>query len=107
MALGVLISISPPEHHIEIIDEHFGDTIDYSKKYDFVAITSRTIDASRAYDIADQFQQHGQKVILGGLHVSFNPDEAAPHADTIVCGEAENLWSTLLEDAQLNRLKPS
>uniref|UniRef100_A4SD32 Radical SAM domain protein n=1 Tax=Chlorobium phaeovibrioides (strain DSM 265 / 1930) TaxID=290318 RepID=A4SD32_CHLPM len=107
MALGVLISISPPEHHLEIIDEHFGDGIDYSKKYDFVAITSRTIDASRAYDIADRFRQHGQKVILGGLHVSFNPEEAAPHADTIVSGEAENLWGTLLEDAQLNRLKPS
>lgn len=107
MALGVLVSLTPPEHTVEIIDEHFGDTIDYDKVYDFVGITARTIDATRAYEIADNFRKKGQKVILGGIHPSFNPDEAAQHADTIVCGEAENLWATVLDDVSHNRLKPS
>ena len=106
MAIGVLVSITPKEYDIEIADEHFNDKIDYDGEYDLVGITSRTIDASRAYEIADRFRQHGKKVILGGLHVSFNPDEAQAHADTIVCGEAENLWSTVLEDAANDRLKP-
>jgi len=107
MALGVLVSLTPPEHTVDIIDEHFGDTIDYDKEYDFVGITARTIDATRAYEIADNFRKKGQKVILGGIHPSFNPDEAAQHADTIVCGEAENLWTTVLDDVSHNRLKPS
>jgi len=106
MAIGVLVSLTPEQHEIEIIDEHFGDVVDYDAKYDFVGITSRTIDATRAYEIADGFRAKGQKVILGGLHISFNIDEAKVHADCIVSGEAENLWLTLLEDVANHRLKP-
>ena len=106
MAIGVLVSLTPEQHHIEIIDEHFGDIVNYNGDYDVVGITSRTIDATRAYEIADKFRQNGQKVILGGLHISFNMEEARVHADCIVCGEAENLWMTVLEDIALNRLKP-
>lgn len=106
MAIGVLVSITPPQHHIEIVDEHFGDEINYDGNYDLVGITSRTIDATRAYEIADIFRAKGKTVILGGLHVSFNKEEARAHADCIVTGEAENLWETLLEDAANNRLKP-
>lgn len=107
MALGVLVSLTPEHHHIEIIDEHFGDTVDYNQKYDIVGITSRTIDATRAYEIADEFRKRGQKVVLGGLHVSFNAEEAAPHADSLVCGEAENLWQTILDDVASNSLRES
>ena len=106
MAIGVLVSLTPAQHHIEIVDEHFGDPINYDGNYDFVGITSRTIDATRGYEIADRFRKKGTKVMLGGLHVSFNTEEARPHADCIVCGEAENLWLTVLEDAAYNRLKP-
>ncbi|MEI7788473.1 MAG: radical SAM protein [Chlorobiaceae bacterium] len=106
MAIGVLVSLTPKEHHIEIVDEHFGDAINYDGDYDLVGITSRTIDATRGYEIADQFRKKGKKIILGGLHVSFNLDEARVHADCIVCGEAENLWLTVLEDVACNRLKP-
>ena len=106
MAIGVLVSLTPAEHQLEIVDEHFGDSINYDGDYDFVGITSRTIDAKRGYEIADSFREKGTTVILGGLHVSFNIEEARVHADTLVCGEAENLWSTILDDAALNRLKP-
>lgn len=106
MAIGVLVSLTPEHHNIEIIDEHFDDTVDYDKKYDFVGITSRTIDATRAYEIADGFRKRGTTVILGGLHVSFNPEEAKAHADCIVCGEAENLWDTVLENVAAKQLKP-
>ncbi|MEI6847826.1 MAG: B12-binding domain-containing radical SAM protein [Chlorobiaceae bacterium] len=107
MALGVLVSLTPAHHHIEIVDEHFGDTVNYDGDYDLIGITSRTIDATRAYEIADKFRAKGRKVILGGLHISFNAEEAESHADCLVCGEAENLWQTVLDDAVLNRLKPS
>lgn len=107
MALGVLVSLTPKQDHVEIIDEHFGDTIPYTGDYDLVGITARTIDATRAYEIADRFRKEGKTVVLGGLHVSFNPEEAAAHADTIVCGEAENLWQPLLDDAREGKLKAS
>ncbi|MBF0587395.1 B12-binding domain-containing radical SAM protein [Prosthecochloris sp. N3] len=106
MALGVLVSLTPPQHDIELVDEHFHDDINYDGEYDFVGITSRTIEATRAYEIADRFREKGKTVVLGGLHISFNPDEARVHADSIVIGEADNLWTTLLDDIANNRLKP-
>ncbi|HWR02081.1 MAG TPA: radical SAM protein [Chlorobaculum sp.] len=106
MALGVLASLTPPQHHLEIVDEHFHDPIDYNGDYDLVGITSRTLEATRAYDIADEFRKHGKTVILGGLHISFNPDEAARHGDSIVVGEADNLWTTVLDDVANRQLKP-
>ena len=48
MAIGVLVSLTEPHHHIEIVDEHFGDKVNYDGEYDLVGITSRTIDATRA-----------------------------------------------------------
>ena len=37
----------------------------------------------------------GRHVVLGGLHVTALPEEAARHADTIVLGPAEEAWPAL------------
>nr|WP_245863186.1 radical SAM protein [Candidatus Viridilinea mediisalina] len=106
MGVGVLVSITPPQHHIELADELFGDPIDYAGRYDLVGITTRTMNVMRAYAIADEFRRRGTKVVLGGVHVSFNYDEAIAHADTVVCGEAEHLWAQLLQDLADGQLAP-
>ncbi len=106
MATGVLVSVTPKQHTIEIVDELFDDPIDYKGDYDMVGITTRTMNAFRAYEIADEFRKHGKTVVLGGVHVSFNVPEAKEHADCVVIGEAENLWTTLLQDLADGQLKP-
>jgi|GEM_PF-137614 len=106
MAAGVLVSVTPKQHKVEILDEVFDDEIDYEKKYDLVGITTRTMNAFRAYEIADEFRKRGTTVVLGGVHVSFNVPEAKEHADCVVIGEAENLWTTLLQDLADAQLKP-
>lgn len=106
MAVGILVSITPPQHQIELVDELFGDRVDFDAPYDLVGITARTMNATRAYAIADAFRARGVPVVLGGVHVSFNYEEARQHADTVVCGEAENLWAQLLQDCADNCLRP-
>lgn len=54
--------------------------------------------ASRAYRIADAYRRRGSYVVLGGLHVTSLPDEAARHADTIVLGPGEDTWPRFLAD---------
>ena len=56
----------------------------YKKPYgkDIRALSLKN--ARRAYEIADHYRSKGVHVILGGLHVTAMPDEAALHADTIV-----------------------
>ncbi|NWF81066.1 MAG: radical SAM protein [Chloroflexi bacterium] len=106
MAIGVLVSITPPQHTIELADELFGDPINFAAPYDLVGITARTMNATRAYELADAFRARGTPVVLGGVHVSFNYDEARAHADAVVCGEAENLWATVLQDVADGTLRP-
>ncbi len=72
---------------------------------DLVGITVLTPQAPWAYRTADALRERGIPVLLGGIHVNALPDEAAPHADTIVVGEAETVWGELLDDLAARRLK--
>gem|GEM_PF-1778241 len=46
------------------------------------------------------------KVVIGGLHVSALPNEASAFADSVIQGEGELIWGTLLADYEKNALKP-
>ncbi|MDH3219215.1 MAG: B12-binding domain-containing radical SAM protein [Gammaproteobacteria bacterium] len=74
--------------------------------YDVVAISSYTAQIKDAYVLADRFRATGVKVILGGLHVSARPDEAAQHADCIIIGEGEPSWPRVVADLRRNQLRP-
>lgn len=74
--------------------------------FDLVAISSFSAQIHDAYAVADRYRARGVRVVLGGLHVTKLPDEAAQHADAIVIGEAEPLWPRLIDDARRGQLKP-
>jgi len=74
--------------------------------YDLVAISSLTAQILDAYALADRFRATGTKVILGGLHVTALPEEAASHADAIAIGEGESVWPEVLDDLSRGALKP-
>ncbi len=97
LAIPVLLSLTPEEHQVRVFDENI-ETIDFDWDADLVGISTRTIFAVRAYEIADEFRKRGVKTVLGGIHPSMCPDEALEHADAVVIGEAEQVWPALLED---------
>jgi radical SAM superfamily enzyme YgiQ (UPF0313 family) len=104
-ALQLLAAITPKRHDMTIVEEHLGDDFEYDDHVDLVGITSMTIQSARAYAIADEYRRRGIKVVLGGIHPSVVPEEAAQHADAVVVGEAELLWETVLNDFENNTLK--
>jgi radical SAM superfamily enzyme YgiQ (UPF0313 family) len=63
-----------------------------------------TIQARRAYEIADAYRRAGKTVVLGGIHPSVQPDEALQHADAVVVGEAEPVWAQVLADTAAGKL---
>ena len=67
-------------------------------EFDAVAVSSFSAQIHEAYTLADRYRAAGTKVILGGLHVTAVPQEAAAHADAIVVGEGEPVWPRLIED---------
>ena len=70
-----------------------------------VAITAMTARAPGAYALAEQYRARGIPVVLGGIHPSMCPDEAAKHADSVVRGEADILWPDLVQDFAHGRMK--
>lgn len=74
--------------------------------FDAVAISSYSAQIKDAYALAERYRREGIKVILGGLHVTARPQEAALHADAIVLGEAEPIWPQVIKDLKDAALKP-
>jgi bacteriochlorophyll C12 methyltransferase len=91
---------------VTFIDERLGDRIpeDFSG-YDVVAITSRTLNASKAYRIGDAALAQGKTVILGGVHPTMLHDEASLHCTSVVYGEVESIWEELAADVLLGSMK--
>lgn len=105
LALPQIAALTPENYDVTIIDEYLED-IDFNSDADLIAISATTPQAPRAYQISEEFRQRGKKVVLGGMHASLIPDEAKQHADSIVIGEAENIWDKVLADFENNSLKP-
>ncbi|MDA1276875.1 MAG: radical SAM protein [Verrucomicrobia bacterium] len=76
------------------------------ERFDLVGISSFTAQIDEAYGLADRYRAAGTPVVLGGLHVSLMPGEAAEHADSIVVDGAEGAWPRLIEDFRRGELKP-
>ncbi len=106
LAMATLAGLTPDEHTISYVDESIAP-LDESITPDLVVISAMTPLAPRGYEIAAIFRARGIQVIMGGIHASNMPDEAARHVDSVVIGEADEIWGNILEDAENNRLKPT
>lgn len=104
--LGVLTAAScvPSKHQVTVIDEHI-EMVNYNTDCDLIGITVATSTAKRAYVIADEFRKRNKKIFMGGFHVTFNPEEALNHADSVVIGDAEGNIQELLSDFENRRLR--
>ncbi len=95
-----------PEDEWEILvrDEHI-ESSEVNVDVDLVGIQTYISSANRAYELAERWRSRGAKVILGGLHPTSMPEEAAPHADAIVLGPAEMVWGEVLDDFGRGKLQ--
>jgi radical SAM superfamily enzyme YgiQ (UPF0313 family) len=104
LGLLTLAGATPPDYELTYLEcpEIAGATL---PSFDLVAISSFTAKADVMYAIADQYRARGTTVILGGLHCTLMPEEAADHADAVVAGEGEKLWPRVLEDWRRGTLR--
>lgn len=72
---------------------------------ELVGITVHLTFAKRAYALSRWYRERGARVVLGGLHVTSCPDEAAAHADAIVVGEGVQVWPDVIADFELGSLR--
>ncbi len=105
LQLGVLAGLTPEDIEVELFDDRM-EQIPYDSYTEMVAITVETFTAKRSYEIASEYRKRGVPVILGGMHVKLIPEEAALYADSILIGDAESVWLTVIEDLRKKKLKP-
>jgi len=106
LSLLTLAGLTPDRFEItyhEIADLR---ALDEMPPCDVAAIASYSAQIKDAYALADRYRAAGVRTILGGLHVTARPDEAAQHADAIVVGEGELGWPDLLRDLEAGTLQP-
>ncbi|MEM7308297.1 MAG: radical SAM protein [Planctomycetota bacterium] len=98
-------ALTPPDVNVRVVDESVED-VDPDWIPDLVGITTLTHTAPHVYRVSQQYRDRGIPVVLGGVHVTMNPDEAEQHASSIVVGEAELSWPRLIDDFRRGELKP-
>lgn len=98
--LAALTYREVPDADIQLIDANQREITHADVATDTVAISVMTATAPWAYRFADDCRKAGKCVILGGIHPSALPDEAALHADAVVVGEAESVWGRVLSDVK-------
>ncbi|MBI5017960.1 MAG: B12-binding domain-containing radical SAM protein [Deltaproteobacteria bacterium] len=107
LTLTTLAALVPEELGAELrLFEEGIDDIPLDLEADLVGLSVITGSATRSYELADHFRSRGLPVVLGGVHPTLLPDEAAAHADAVVVGYAEETWPELLRDFAAGCLKP-
>lgn len=96
-SLAAIIEDEKPSWEIEAVDEISGE-VDLGKYYDIVMISCTTPGVKRGYEIAAGFREKGSFIVMGGYHVTINPDEALEHADAVIIGPGDYALRDLLND---------
>lgn len=105
LGLATLAAFLSPDDEVELVDDHV-ERLHIDDAPDLVVIQVYITNAYRAYALADHYRARGAYVVLGGLHVTSLPDEAAPHADSIFIGPGEQTFPQFLTDWRAGCPKP-
>lgn len=106
LGLLTLAGMTPKEHEITYIEvDDIRALTELPNGFDLVAISSYTAQMDEGYELAERYRDAGVLTVLGGPHVSSVPEEAAQHADAVVCGQGEVSWPAVLRDAETGALQ--
>jgi len=105
LGIATLAGATPSDFEVEAVDEMVDLWDPARHPTDVVAISVLTALAPRAYQIADTFRKRNIPVVLGGMHPTFLPNEAADHADAVIMGAGELVWPAVCRDLLINSLQ--
>jgi radical SAM superfamily enzyme YgiQ (UPF0313 family) len=102
LGLATLAAFLDPQDEALIVDQHV-QPLTTDDDPDLVVIQVYITNAYRAYRLADYYRARGAFVVLGGLHVTSLPDEAAAHADAIFLGPGDQTFPLFLQEFRAGR----
>jgi radical SAM superfamily enzyme YgiQ (UPF0313 family) len=107
LGITTVAALFPEEEwEVMVVDED-QEPVDLEREADLVGISTLTLNAPHAYELADHFRSRSIPVVMGGLHINNEPEEALQHCDTVVLGESEGAMPQLLADFAKGAMKRS
>jgi len=94
---ALIAGLTPSDVEVKFYDDRM-ETIPFDERTDLVAISIETYTAKRSYQIATEYRRRGIPVVMGGFHASLLPGEVEQYAESVIVGEAENLWPEVIDD---------
>jgi radical SAM superfamily enzyme YgiQ (UPF0313 family) len=104
LSMAILAARTPKDVAVRFYDDKV-EELPEDDRPDLVAITVETFTARRAYELAARYRSRGVPVVMGGYQPTFLPDECLAHADSVVVGDAEGSWETLLADFRAGTMR--
>jgi radical SAM superfamily enzyme YgiQ (UPF0313 family) len=94
---ALIAGLTPPDVEVKFYDDRM-EKIPFDERTDLVALSIETYTAKRSYQIATEYRRRGIPVVMGGFHASLLPGEVEQYAESVIVGEAENLWPEVIDD---------
>ena len=94
---ALIAGLTPSDVEVKFYDDRM-ETIPFDERTDLVALSIETYTAKRSYQIATEYRRRGIPVVMGGFHASLLPGEVEQYAESVIVGEAENLWPEVIDD---------
>lgn len=104
LPVAVIAGLTPKDVQLRFYDDRM-EHIPYDEPTDAVVMSLETYTANRAYQIASEYRRRGVPVVLGGFHATLMPEEAEQYAESVVIGEAESVWATVVDDLRHGTLQ--
>lgn len=103
LTLTTLAALVPEELDARcVIHDETAGKIPLGLDADLICITGT---APRCYAYADHYRRRGYTVVLGGVHPTLMPEEAARHAGAVMTGFSEQTFPQMLRDFRRGELK--
>lgn len=106
VSLPLLASLTPPEHHVTIIDENV-EPLDFDRlaQANIVGLTGMNTQRARMRQILGELKRRGVFTVVGGPFVSVREEYFGDLVDAVFVGEAEESWPRFLVEWQQGRHK--
>jgi radical SAM superfamily enzyme YgiQ (UPF0313 family) len=105
LTLPMLAAVTPPDCDVTLHHDTLRE-VPYDDGWDLVGVTGMGNGILRGWQIADEFRGRGVPVVMGGIAASLaGPELPLQHVDSVVIGEAEEVWPGVVRDAAAGRLQ--
>ncbi len=105
VGIATVAALAPQQVECVLHDEAL-EPVDFDAQVDFVGLSANVSQARRAVEIADEFRARGKTVIVGGPHITLDPEFFAGRYDVAVTGEFEEIAPRFYADMIAGTLQP-